>query len=153
MSQVMMMLGDYPFMLNTAAYEKLTRNSGWRWRNQARIGRTPANQYLGPEAQTISMNGMILPEFKGGQTQVTKMRAAADQGEPLILVDGRGKVWGEFVIKSLSETQSLPHANGDPRRIDFQISLEEYGEDQGGFGASPLGLAISAVNALRSAFS
>ena len=151
MSQVMMMLGSYPFMIETAAYEQLSRESAWRWKSQSRIGRKPAQQYLGPDAQTIRMNGYILPEFAGGQGQMAQIRSSGDKGQPLKLVDGRGFVWGDFVITSLSETQTHFSPTGLPKRIDFQITLQEYGDDQG-FGFTKLGLANLALSALLSRF-
>ncbi len=151
MSQVMMMLGAYPFMIETAAYDQLIRESSWRWKTQARIGRKPASQYLGPDAQTINMNGFVLPEFAGGQTQMGQIRTAGDGGEPLKLVDGRGYVWGDFVITNLTETQSYFMPTGAPKRIDFQISLQEYGDERG-LSLASLSLAHLALAALLERF-
>lgn len=147
----MMMLGSYPFMIDTAAYEQLSRESAWRWKAQPRIGRKPASQYLGPESHNIRMNGYVLPEFAGGQTQMDQIRASGDGGKPLKLVDGRGYVWGDFVITNLTETQSYFYPTGLPKRIDFQITLQEYGNDQR-WGLAQLGLANLALSALLSRF-
>ena len=151
MSQVMMMLGSYPFMIDTAAYEQLSRESAWRWKTQARIGRKPASQYLGPEAHVIRMHGYILPEFAGGHRQMPQIRASGDQGQPLKLVDGRGYIWGDFVITNLTETQTHFTPRGLPKRIDFQITLQEYGDDLG-FSFAQFGLAGLALQALLSRF-
>lgn len=88
MTDVMMLLGPYPFMLNTAAYDGLKRTASYRWKKQARIGRKPANQYLGADLQTVQLSGTILPHFKGGLHQVDLMRTAASAAKPLLLVDG-----------------------------------------------------------------
>lgn len=48
-----MMLGFYPFMLDTAAYQTLKRKSEYRWEQHDRIGRKPAQQYVGPGADDI----------------------------------------------------------------------------------------------------
>ena len=151
MSQVMMMLGSYHFMIDTAAYQQLSRESAWRWKPQPRIGRKAASQYLGPEVQTIRMNGYILPEFAGGHTQMGQIRSSGDDGKPLKLVDGRGYVWGDFVITNLTETQSYFTPTGTPRRIDFQITLQEYGDDQKG-GIAGFDLANLALSALLARF-
>ncbi|MCL6285588.1 phage tail protein, partial [Ruegeria sp. 2012CJ41-6] len=66
MSNVMMMLGAYPFMLDTAAYQRLSRVSSYRWKQQDRIGRKPAQHYVGPGADRITLRGEILPHWKGG---------------------------------------------------------------------------------------
>lgn len=77
MTKVMMMLGSYPFMLDTAAYQQLKRSSEYRWKQLDRVGRKPAQQYLGPGADQITLSGEILPHWKGGLYQVDAMRAQA----------------------------------------------------------------------------
>lgn len=124
-----MALGSYRFSLSTAAYQKLERTASYRWQAQGRAGRKPAQQYLGPDAEEIELDGTIYPHFKGGLGQIPAMKAEAKKGEPLILVDGRGKVWGEWCIKQIVEGQSEFLVNGVPRKIDFKLSLVEYGED------------------------
>lgn len=70
MTKVMMMLGAYPFMLDTAAYQKLKRVSTYRWKQQDRIGRKPGQQFVGPGADQITLQGEILPHWKGGYGQL-----------------------------------------------------------------------------------
>ncbi|PHQ98293.1 MAG: hypothetical protein COB39_09035 [Marinosulfonomonas sp.] len=84
MTDVMMLSGPYPFMLNTAAYD----------------------------------------------------------AKPLLLVDGRGFVHGNWVIKQISEDQSVFHANGAAHKTGFPLSLEEYGPDQGSMSALSVGLSV-----------
>ena len=148
-STVLMMIGPYPFSLNTAAYDGLQRSAAWRWRAQPRVGRTPARQFLGPDAETITLSGTILPEFRGGHAQMEEMRAAADQGAPLLLVDGRGYVWGEFVIAKVDERQSVFHSDGPPRKIDFTMTLETYGADDQPSRAYATGEAAERAQAER----
>lgn len=128
-SMVMMALGDYRFSLNAAAYQELTRTNSWRWPTVDRIGARPASQFVGPGEDSIQMTGCIYPHFKGGLGQLDAMRAEADKGEPLILVDGTGKNWGKYVITDIREGQTTFFSNGAPRRQDFDITLQAYGDD------------------------
>lgn len=130
MSNVMMGLGDFRFEINAAAYQKLTRSQSYRWQQQDRIGRLPANQFVGPALITVDLDGAIYPAFRGGLGQVQTMRDLAGRGEALDLVDGSGKVWGLYVILDVSETEYHHHADGKPRRIDFSLRIAEYGDDQ-----------------------
>ncbi len=57
MAEVMLQLGDYPFGLDTAAYQRLRRVAEYRWPAQDRIGRDPALQYVGPGRQRIEETG------------------------------------------------------------------------------------------------
>lgn len=126
-STIMMALGDFRFSLDTAAYQDLQRKHAWRWPEIERIGARPARQFIGPGPETIDMTGTIYPSFRGGLSQIDDMRVQADKGEPLTLVDGSGKVWGQYAILSIGETQTTPFSDGTPRKVDFDISLGEVG--------------------------
>lgn len=129
LSLVMMALGLFRFGVNRAAYQTWTRSAAYRWETLARAGRAPALQYLGPDAEEVSLEGVIFPHFKGGLRQVELMRAAAGLGQPFMLVDGLGWVWDRWVITSVTEKKSVFLADGAPRQIDFSMSLRAYGGD------------------------
>jgi phage protein U len=128
-SEIMMALGEYRFSVSTAAYNDFRRNTAWRWASQQRLGRLPAKQYLGPGEDTIEMGGTIYPHYNGGLKQIDSMRDEAGKGEPLLLVDGLGNVWGKWCILSIEETRSRHLNNGAPLKQDFRLRLENYGED------------------------
>ena len=147
MTKVMMMLGSYPFMLDTAAFQELKRSSEYRWQKMDRSGRKPAQQYLGPGADEISLSGEILPHWKGGYGQIDAMRAEAARGKPLTLIDGAGGyVLGQWVIRRIDQTHTELAADGSPHVIAFSLALSEYGADSGGLGK--LGLAAAALSVL-----
>jgi phage protein U len=128
---VMMGLGPFRFGLDTAAYQTLTRQTEYRWESQERIGRHPAMQFIGEGHTTIDLDGTILPLFRGGLSQIDRMRAVAGTGTPQFLVSGRGKIFGQFVIMSVSETQTVFLPNGVARKLEFAVQLMSYGPDRG----------------------
>lgn len=130
LSLVMMALGAFRFGVNRANYQEFTRSASWRWEAQDRVGRRPALQFLGPGSDEITLQGTIYPHFKGGLRQVEMMRLVANQGVPLILVDGLGWVWERWVITSVEETKTLFLADGAPRKIEFTMGLLAYGKDE-----------------------
>lgn len=129
LSLVMMGLGAFRFGVNRANYQHFTRAASWRWEAQDRVGRRPALQFLGPGTDEITLEGVIYPHFKGGLRQVELMRLVADQGQPLILVDGLGWVWDRWVVASVEERKSLFLSDGAPRKIEFTVGLMAYGAD------------------------
>jgi hypothetical protein len=129
MAKIMMALGVFRFSVRTAAYNEFRRNTAWRWASQQRMGRLPAKQYLGPGDDTIDLSGVIYPHHAGGLKQIDSMREEAGKGEPLILVDGLGNVWGKWCILSIEETQSRHMGNGVPLKQEFRLKLDRYGED------------------------
>ncbi len=129
LSLVMMALGTFRFGVNQANYQTFSRTASWRWEAQDRVGRRPAMQFIGPGADDITLEGVIYPHFRGGLRQVEMMRLVANQGQPLILVDGLGWVWERWVITSVEERKSLFMADGTARKIEFTMTLSAYGSD------------------------
>ena len=123
---VMMQLGTFQFGINTAAYQGLSRSDEWRWPDQERFGQAPALQYTGPGATTITLDGILYPEWRGGLGQLDAMRAEAGRGKPLVLVDGRGQALGMWVIERVDESQSIFAAGGVARRIEFTLQLKRF---------------------------
>lgn len=132
-SMVMMALGGFRFGVGKANYQTFRRSAAWRWEKVDRAGRKPAMQYLGPDAEDITLEGVIYPHFKGGLHQVDLMRMSAATGTPMILVDGLGWVWDRWVITSIDETKSVFLPDGAPRKIEFSMRLRSYGADGVGF--------------------
>lgn len=125
---VMMQLGSFQFGINTAAYQTLTRSTEWRWPSQDRFGKPPVLQHVGPGGDSITLPGVIYPEWRGGFGQVEQMRALAGQGEPLQLIDGTGSSFGRWAIKRIEENQSVFADAGAPRKIEFTLQLLRYFE-------------------------
>lgn len=123
---VMMQLGAFQFGINTAAYQGLSRSDEWRWPDQERFGQAPALQYTGPGATTVTLDGILYPEWRGGPGQLDAMRAEAGRGKPLVLVDGRGQALGMWVIERVDESQSIFAAGGVARRVEFTLQLKRF---------------------------
>ena len=146
MSKVMLVLGGCAFMLQTAPYRPMARTSGYRWQGVDRLGRKPAQQYLGPGADEITLEGEIMPAFGGGASQLDTLRALAATGKPQLLVTGRGDVLGDWIIAGIEENGSEFMSDGTACVLGFSITLSEYGADRG--GVSALITAISAISAV-----
>lgn len=126
---MMLALGPYRFSLNTSAYQSLKRSSEYRWPAIERIGKEPLLQAIGPGCDHIDLDGVIYPHFRGGLGQINAMRDSAAKQEPLMLINGQGNVLGRFVITQIEESQNTFLADGAPRKIEFRLSLERYGEE------------------------
>jgi len=125
----MLALGRYRFSVDTAAYQELLRTTAYRWAQQPRLGRRPARQFVGAGDETVSLNGQILPHYKGGLGQVEALRTEAAAGRPLQLVTGTGQVLGAWVVERIEETQRFFLDDGRPRSVAFRLDLAAYGDD------------------------
>lgn len=126
MADVMMKLGGYTFGMDTAAYQQLVRSTEYRWPGQERMGQSAALQFTGPGADTITLAGVVYPQFRGGLGQLDALRAEAGQGKPMLLVDGRGRIHGRWVIERIEETQDAFMVAGVPKRQRFNVQLRRY---------------------------
>ncbi len=122
---MMLLLGDYRFSVDTAAYQSKSRSTSFRWGKQQRLTTQPALQFIGPGDDTISIQGVILPHYKGSLGQVESMRNTAEKGEALLLIEGSGKVLGHWVIETITENQDTFFKDGTPRRINFTLELRK----------------------------
>ena len=127
-SDYMLALGDYRFSVGTASYSQLRRVSEWRWSSQDRVGQEPLQQYVGPGQDSITLNGVIYPHYRGGLGQIAAMRSEAGKGVALLLVDGLGNIHGKWVITRIEENQSYPLSDGLPQKIEFRLAIKAYGE-------------------------
>ncbi|AIL13676.1 hypothetical protein IM40_09590 (plasmid) [Candidatus Paracaedimonas acanthamoebae] len=130
----MLMLGPYMFSVSTAAYQDLKRSTEYNWTEKKTIKPAKVNasksllRYSGLGRETVSLNGIIYPAYKGGIYQLPLMRETAGLGLPLPLIGLSGFILGRWIIESIDENQSTFHQYGIPRKIDFHLSLRRYYE-------------------------
>lgn len=139
--EAMLMLGPYKFGLDTAAFNELNRNTEWRWPSQDVFDSRPVLQFTGWGDDSITLPGVIFPEYWGGTTQLDELRALGDTGKPQTLIDGRGNVMGQWVISGVSERGSVFAQRGVARRQEFTVNLKRYQDN----GAAALPAAASSI--------
>lgn len=123
----MLALGAFRFGISQSGYQSLSSTAAYRWEKLERLGRAPALQFMGKDAEEITLEGVIYPHFKGGLRQMELMRLLAGTGLPQMLVDGSGFVFQRWCITSVEERKSVFLSDGAPRKIEFTISLQSYG--------------------------
>lgn len=119
----------YYFNLDTAAFDELSRSTAFRWANQERLGRRPAQQAIGMGDEKLTIKGAIFPTFKGGFKQLDTLRSIGQQLKPLGLVTGYGASLGNWCLVNLNEDQSHLLQGGIPRKQSFTLEFARYGDD------------------------
>jgi phage protein U len=122
----MMTLGGFKFGVSTAAYQELKRTTEYLWPSQQRFGAAPAVQSTGYGDDTISLAGVVYPEWNGGTGQLNDLRALADERQPQNMIDGRGNVLGRWVIERVEESQGVFAQAGVARKQEFTLGLKKY---------------------------
>ena len=122
---MMMILGMFVFSLPTATYQQLARSNTWRHASNSRVGDAPAYQFVGRGEDTITLDGSIMPGFKGSALSLTALRVMADTGKAWPLISGHGTIYGLWIIESLTETQTYFFKDGKAQKIEFTLTLKK----------------------------
>lgn len=120
----MMALGLFVFMLDTVPYQQLQQQVKWRLPSNGRVGKRPSYQFLGPDEETVTLSGMLMPELTGGDTALALLRLMAEQGKAWPLIEGTGAIYGFFAVESLDTTRREFFSDGKARQIDFTLTLK-----------------------------
>jgi phage protein U len=149
----MLRLGSINFALNTAVYQQMQRTAEYRWPGQERFGQLDALQFTGPGEETMTLPGVIYPEFKGSANAIANFRTLASLGQPQTLLDFTGKLYGNWVIVRVEETRSEFALLGVPRKIEFSITLKRFDSSDGSLLPNLSGtMAGTAINVISNLF-
>ncbi|MCX9039105.1 phage tail protein [Citrobacter portucalensis] len=125
---MMCVLGMFVFTLKTVPYQELQFQKEWRHVSNGRVGKRPTLQFVGPDTDTITLSGVLLPEVTGGDISLLVLETMAEFGKAWPLIDGSGAIYGMYVITGLSRTKSEFFSDGKARRIEFSLSLKRVDE-------------------------
>lgn len=126
---IQLILGFFVFSLHTLAYQDLQRQLAWRHASTARVGARPAHQFLGPDDETLTLNGVLYPELAGTRLSLDLLQIMADTGKAWPLIQGDGMLYGHYLITGITTTGTLHFQDGAPRKIDFQLTLKRTDGD------------------------
>ena len=128
----MMTLGPVAFSVATTAFQRLRRVTAFRWPALERVGRWPARQFTGPGQDQITLDGVIMPTYRGSAGSVEALRELALTGQPYQMSAGTGEVYGLWCLSQVEEDRSGLFANAAPRRVAWVLQLVRYGDDAPG---------------------
>jgi Phage protein U len=106
----------------------MNRQMDYRWPENNRVGQRATSQFLGVDTETITLSGQLLPELTGGRLSLLTLQTMAEQGRAWPLIEGSGTIYGMFVIQKISQTSTHFFPDGQPRQINFDITLKRVDE-------------------------
>lgn len=122
-------VGPLPMLAPESGLTRLRRRSAWRWPAQARVARRPALQWTGPDEESLTLEGVILPAWRGSASAPEALRALAATGAAHLVIGGDGAAYGRWVIRDLEETRERLYRDGAPRRLSWRLTLARDGSD------------------------
>lgn len=127
---MMLSLGLFVFAVDSTAYQSLQRQSAQRWQGSERIGLRATQQYLGKGEDSITLSGVLMPEFTGGETNLALLQTMAESGKAHVLLNGSGEALGLWIITNIRENHSEFFRDGKARKIEFSLSLKRIDDDR-----------------------
>ncbi|TAL53806.1 phage tail protein [Pandoraea sp.] len=127
---MMMTWGMFVFSLGTLPYQALQQQLSWRHPANLRVGQRARRQFLGQGEDTITLEGVLLPELTGGSLSLDALKSLGDDGRAWPLIEGTGKIHGLYALESLDVTRTLFFADGAARRIEFRMTLQRCEDDE-----------------------
>jgi phage protein U len=119
----MLSLGQFVFSTLSAPFNEMQRRRSWKYATSSRVGARDARQYTGEGDDTFTIQGMIATGALGTPVSLDMLAEMASTGDANVLVDGRGIVYGVYVIDDLQETQTYHTILGVPGKIEFTLTI------------------------------
>ena len=124
---MMLSLGDFQFGIDAAAYAELSLKAEYPWAKVDRLQNTPQHQAMGLEVRSISLRGTVCPSYReAGLSQIEALREAAAEMKPQPLMAGNGRYLGRWVVKSISQTDSVFFEDGAAQKQEFTMEMERF---------------------------
>lgn len=130
-SLVVARLGDIEFSLPEGSFTQIERQTTWRVDVPDPITGLGVPDVRGRERDELRLTGLVFPGITGHLTSVDRLRDAGDAGEPLLLVDGEGTIYGEWVVRSIEESRQEHLPTGIPRKMAWVLVLVAKPEEEG----------------------
>lgn len=121
--------GDsFYFNLSTAGFDTLRRQTSYNVAAQERLTRRPALQAVSKGGESITVSGAIFTG-RAGAGQLDQLRGIGFAMAPLMLTTGYGHALGQWYLTRIEEEQAGLFADGMPRKQQFTLEFQRYGED------------------------
>ena len=126
---MMMVFGMFVFMLRTTPYQQLRHSQEWRHVKNERVNQSASWQYIGAGDDTVTLEGVLYPEITGGNLSLSALETIGFAGRPWPLIEGDGRIYGMYVLTRLERGKSEFDQYGNPRKIEFTLSLSRVDTD------------------------
>lgn len=116
-------LGSVEFSLRAGSFESLRRQTRFRIDRPDPIDGMGVPVHRGRFDDSITLSGVVFPGYVGSLSSVERLRELGETGEPALLVDGEGTLYGRWLVEAIEEEATLHTPTGKPRRISYSVTL------------------------------
>ncbi len=115
-------LGPVVFAAETLPVAGLRRGSRYRWASHRPIGSPPRREFVGVGDDELTVN-VVLGQGLGRRLAVDALRLLASRGEPHVLADTTGRIYGWWCVSQVREISRRLHVDFQPRRAAIAVDL------------------------------
>lgn len=123
-------LGPFAFTAHGFSLKTIGRSLKTPWQPMRVPGGLDRLQWLGGDSDTVTIEGVLFPAEFGGLASLAGIRAAAEAGVPMHLIQLAGANLGQiislFVVEGIEDGQSHIGPNGVPMRNSYSLALRRY---------------------------
>lgn len=123
MATKMALLGDFAFSVADREYQRITRTTSYGFAKIEPAQSHAVRQKVGAHEQELSISGSIIT-LQSGLDPLSALREQSETKEPQKLLLGYGKVLGDFVVTTISETDEIFLDDGKNVKTSFTLELE-----------------------------
>ena len=115
-------LGPVVFGVQTLPPVAARRGARYRWASHRPIGGAPVREFLGPGDDSMTLD-VTIGAGLGRRLAVDALRLLAARGEPHILADASGRLYGWWVVVGVRDQMRRLSRDFAPLRSGVQIEL------------------------------
>lgn len=145
-------LGDIIFE-GLKGFDSLSVSNASSIAQHALIGRKPKLQFTGDDAQSISITANLNAAFCTPEDELSALEEARSRAQVLPLIDGTGRVYGDYVIQSIEYDINKTDTSGAIVNALVTIELiESYDEEKAkarALAARNAAFAVSSMNPMQ----
>lgn len=119
-------LGPYAFEAHGFGLTDVGRSLKTPWTRVPVAGGLDRLQWMGGESDEVTIRGVLFPHIFGGLASLAGIRDAAENGQPLPLVNLGGQIFGLHVVEAIDEDRGFHDRDGLPMRDAYTLNLKRY---------------------------
>lgn len=125
-----------PLALDTRPFnaDAMSRQGGADHAVKPLMNTLPGREFMGEADEKISISGQLLPTRIGGLTELEMAHSLSRSGQGVPLLRGDGKMFGWFVIESISEQHGNLTRVGVGFTVKYTLNLVKVSPQAGGVG-------------------
>ncbi len=125
--------GAVLFTPNKQGFEDLSHKMSFGWQKQELMNQSPLYQATQGLDYEVTIKGKIYA-LKAGHTQMINiLRMQGQSQKPFFMADGRGRIFGKFILLSLDGKESYHLKNGMPLKQEYNLTFAHVSKAGGLF--------------------